>query len=504
MVKLANKTLSPILGANGEPLRRDPDAAIVARQRNRIQELRAKYDAAVTNFENMKHWSNADNLSAVSAANPAIRQRLRSRSRYECRENNSFANGMINTMANDIVGRGPNLQIHHPNQAAAKRLERNFRRWMKRTGLAAKLRTSITSVVGDGEVFAVTANNPAIRNAVQLDIKVMEADYCTDLTGQQNETFDDGIEYDPNGYPIAYNFQQHHPGDHYGQSMYGRPKRVVADQVIHYYRVDRPGQRRGVPWVAPALPLFALMRRYTLAVTMAAETAANFAGVMYADGSQVAPDEDVDEMDAIEFEARSMITLPMGWKMGQLKAEQPTTTYQMFRDALLCEISRCLHMPFNKASGNSSGYNFASGRLDHQTYFEFVDIERSNLELLFLDRIFQWWIDEAIFIPGQIPQGLGPLDDLDYTWRWPKHRHIDPQKQAAADIALWNAGLLTDEEYQLENGNDPEEHYESLERMYKRRAAIGAPLPGYQQMGDAANNQTTETTDQGEAANEDA
>ncbi|WP_158545182.1 phage portal protein [Bremerella cremea] len=252
------------------------------------------------------------------------------------------------------MGRGPNLQIHHPNQAAAKRLERNFRRWMKRTGLAAKLRTAITSLVGDGEVFAVTANNPAVRNAVHLDVKLLEADYCTDLTGEQSETFDDGIEYDDNGYPIAYNFLEHHPGDNFGQSIYGRPKRVVADQVIHYYRVDRPGQRRGVPWVAPALPLFALMRRYTLAVTMAAETAATFAGVMYADGNQVAPDEEVDPMDSIEFEMRSMPTLPIGWKLGQLKAEQPTTTYQMFRDALLCEISRCLHMPFNNGDQEAS------------------------------------------------------------------------------------------------------------------------------------------------------
>jgi len=497
----ANKSLSPILGANGQPIAREPSAAVIERQRGRIQELRAKYDAAVTNFQNVKHWTNADNLSAASAANPAVRRRLRSRARYECRENNSFAKGMIDTLANDIVGRGPNLQIHHTNQAAAKQLERNFRRWMKRIGLPATLRTGVTSEVGDGEIFAVATNNPNVRNAVQLDVRLLEADYCSDFGGFQSTTFDDGIEYDRGGYPVAYNFLEDHPGDNFVGASHWKTKRVLADQVIHYFRQDRPGQRRGVPWVAPALPLFALMRRYTLAVTMCAETAARHSGVMYADGHQVVPDEDVDPMDTIEFEMNSMLTLPIGWKLGQLKAEQPTTTYQMFRDALLCEISRCLNMPFNKASGNSSGYNFASGRLDHQTYFEFVDIERSNLETLFLDRVFLWWINEAVFIPGEIPAGIGPIDQLDYTWRWPKHQHIDPQKQAAADLQLWNGGLLTDEEYQLENGRDPEEHYASLERQYKRRAAIGAPLPGFQQ--GAGNQEANPTTDEEEAATDD-
>ncbi len=499
----ANKSYSPILGSNGKPMVREPSAGVIARQREKIQSLRAKYDAAVTNFDNMKHWANADNLSASSAANPDVRRRLRSRARYECRENNSFAKGMIDTLANDIVGRGPNLQIHNAGQeAAAKQLERNFRRWMKRTGLAPTLRTGITSEVSDGEIFAVAVNNPNIRNGVQLDVRLLEADYCSDFGGIQTVDYDDGIEYDKNGYPVAYNFLKDHPGDNFAGVSHWDTKRVLADKVVHYFRQDRPGQRRGIPWVTPALPLFALMRRYTLAVTLCAETAARYSGVMYADGNQVVPDEDVDPMDSIEFEMNSMLTLPMGWKLGQLKAEQPTTTYQMFRDALLCEISRCLNMPFNKASGNSSGYNFASGRLDHQTYFEFVDIERSNLETRFLDRVFRWWIDEAVFIPGEIPPGIGPIDQLDYSWRWPSHQHIDPQKQASADLILWNVGLLTDEEYQLKSGNDPEEHYASMERMYKRRSAIGAPLPGFQQGAGQDPNNDNETNEE-EAATDD-
>ncbi len=53
--------------------------------------------------------------------------------------------------------------------------------------------------------------------------------------------------------------------------------------MIHYFRADRPGQSRGIPEITPALPLFAQLRRYTLAVLAAAETAADFAAVLYTD-----------------------------------------------------------------------------------------------------------------------------------------------------------------------------------------------------------------------------
>ncbi len=55
-----------------------------------------------------------------------------------------------------------------------------------------------------------------------------------------------------------------------------------------------------------------------------------------------------------------------GWKIGQVRAEQPTTAYGDFKHEIINEIARPLQMPFNVAAGNSSGYNYVSGRLDHQ------------------------------------------------------------------------------------------------------------------------------------------
>ena len=45
--------------------------------------LRGRYDAAVTNDDNRRHWANADGLSANAANTPEVRRILRNRARYE-------------------------------------------------------------------------------------------------------------------------------------------------------------------------------------------------------------------------------------------------------------------------------------------------------------------------------------------------------------------------------------------------------------------------------------
>jgi capsid protein len=68
--------------------------------------VRAKFDAAQTTPDNRKHWSNADALAADAAANPEVRRTLRNRARYEV-ANNSYARGIVLTLANDVIGTGP-------------------------------------------------------------------------------------------------------------------------------------------------------------------------------------------------------------------------------------------------------------------------------------------------------------------------------------------------------------------------------------------------------------
>jgi len=371
----------------------NPNALSLANAR-RVRWLRARYDAAATNPDNRRHWANAGGLSANAANSVEVRRILRNRARYEV-ANNSYARGIVLTLANDVVGTGPRLQLLTADAEANRLIEREFAAWAKAVNLAEKLRTMRMARAQDGEAFAILTNNPKLPTPVQLDLRLVEADRVgtPDLNAAAANAVD-GIVFDAAGNPVEYHVLKQHPGDT-ARQYFLEYDRLPADSVLHWFRADKPGQARGIPDIMPALPLFAQLRRFTLAVIAAAETAADFAGILYTDAPAGGEADAAEPFEPIELEQRALVTMPGGWKMSQLQAEQPSTGYAEFKHEILNEIARCLNMPFNVAAGNSSGYNYASGRLDHQTYFKAIRVKQVHLEAVVLDRILAAWLDEA-------------------------------------------------------------------------------------------------------------
>ena len=285
----------------------------------------------------------------------------------------------------------------------------------------------------------------------------------------------DGIDFDTAGNPIAYHILRRHPGDGLRDGSMEADE-VSPDSVIHWFRADRPGQVRGVPEILPSLPLYAQLRRYTLAVIAAAETAADFAGILYTD-SPADGAEPAEPFEAIELEKRALLTVPGGWKMSHMQAEQPTTTYPQFKAEVLNEIARCQNMPFNVAACNSSGYNYASGRLDHQTYYVSIDVDRHDCETVVLNRIVMAWIDEAVLV-GLIPDGLPVIEDWTIQWFWPARPHVDPTKEAAAQAQRLTSHTTTLAYEYATQGRDWEEALQQRAREVSLMRQLGIPLPG--------------------------
>ncbi|MBX3435771.1 MAG: phage portal protein [Pirellulales bacterium] len=426
-----------------------------ARDVRPVRVVRARYDAAATTGDNRRHWASADGLSANAANSAAVRRILRNRSRYEV-ANNSYARGIVLTLANDVVGTGPRLQLLTEDAEANRVIERAFAAWAKSIGLAEKLRTMRMARAQDGEAFALFTSNPRLAGPISLDVRLVEADQvCTPDFGVAASDGVDGIVLDRAGNPVAYHVLRAHPGD--GARLATDHDRVPAEAMLHWYRCDRPGQARGVPDIMPALPLFAQLRRFTLAVIAAAETAADFAGILYTDAPANGEADAAEPFEPIELEQRALVTMPGGWKMSQLEAEQPATTYGEFKHEILNEIARCLNMPFNVAAGNSSGYNYASGRLDHQTYFKSIRVDQAHLEAVVLDRILAAWLDEAALVPGFLPAGLPPIAHWSHQWFWDGQEHVDPAKEATAQATrLANHTTTLAHEY-ARQGRDWEE-----------------------------------------------
>jgi lambda family phage portal protein len=457
-----------LLDQYGKPIDTKALAAArrIADRQRKNESLSASYDAAANTVETQKHWRYADNLSAAAANSVSVRKTLRERSRYECLENNSFAKGIVLTLANDTISTGPSLQVMLPDSSASRAIEQKWRKWCKDVKLASKLRTARIAKVIDGETVILKGTNRKSKNPVKLDFRVIECDQLATpfyADGLPNKV--DGIEFDDFGNPTLYHVLKGHPGDRWPMKAFAKTD-VDPDDIIHLYRAERPGQMRGIPELTPALPLFAMLRRYTLAVITAAENAADFSAILKTQSNAFdsASDgiDDIDPFDFVQIDRGLMTSLPKGWEMVQFDPKQPTTTYKEFRDAILNEIARSVHMPSNKALADSSKYNYSSGRLDHQTYYESIAIERSQWEVECLDRIFEWWLDEALMLDGFLP-GFDAVDEMPKVWRWPPQRDVNPAEIADVNIALIDAGLKTRQQFLIEQNIDPEAHQQQLE-----------------------------------------
>ena len=427
----------------------------------------ARFDAASSGGENARHWLNADYLSADAEANADVRRTLRTRARYEV-ANNTYAKGMLLTLANDTIGTGPRIQMLSGNDKLNSEIERAFMRWAVEIDLAAKLRTVRMARCQDGEAFILLANNPKLSGKVKLDLQLIEADRVTDDSFKTSSETIDGIKFDSFGNPVSYKILRNHPGGDEFTADRAAYSLVPAEYVIHYFRIDRPGLHRGIPEITSALPLFAQLRRFTLAVLSAAEAAADFAGIIYTDSPANGEADELAPLDAVQLQRNMLLTMPGGWKMGQLDPKQPCSTYAEFKNQILNEIARCLNMPFNIACGNSSGYNYASGRLDHQTYYKAIRVERANIANGILDRIFALWLREYALVSGRkVPAGV------DHIWFWDGFEHVDPAKEAnATDIRLKNGTTTYSAEF-ARQGKDWEREFAQIAKERQRMAALG-------------------------------
>jgi lambda family phage portal protein len=393
---------------------------------------RARFEAAERG-DDYRHWAGADAFSADAALSPEKRRTMRNRARHE-RVNNSYLAGISATLAGDLIGTGPRLQLDIGDVDAARSVERAFYDWGTLIDLPAKLRTMREALVTDGEAFAMMINNGRLPG-VQLDLRLVEAEMVatpTELMAQsitvEGNTVD-GMEFDATGNVVAYQVLNFHPGSNYRVNTL-EFRRVPAAAMIHWFRRVRPGQNRGYAEVAPALRLFGQLRRYTEAVIAAAETAADFAAFIHSNSPAAEVDE-VDSFAELEIRKRSLVTLPEGWDISQLKAEQPTSTYKDFKREILNEIARCLQLPYNVAALDSSSYNYASGRMDHQVYAMNQRVDRDHLERICLDRVLAAWVNEAS-LAGVIPDGLPPFSEWNWAWVWDGKDHVDPGKEANA------------------------------------------------------------------------
>ena len=423
--------------------------------RNHNNSFLAKYDSALSDSENERHWGLTDSLDADSANSLHVRRILRNRARYEY-FSNCYCMGIIDTIATDTIRTGPRLQVLEEDEDLNEIIEEDFQDWANEISLAKKLRIIERSEIRDGECFILLFNNPRLDHPVKLDLMIYETDRVSAEFQNEYDTdrFIDGIQLDQFGNPVSYQVTKSHPGNTSTHNW----ETITYDArfVIHCFDPKRAESHRGIPEITPALPLFAQLRRYTLATLGAAEHSANYAGVLQTDLPPEMVAQILDPKSTMDVYRNMFVSVPAGWKLGQLESKNPNAQYSEFKNEILDEYARCISVPHNVASGNSSGYNFASGRLDWQNFEGKITVKRNLIEVERLRRVVNAFMEEYSLINPRVMSidRFRRMRKIKHRWFWDQKPHVDPTKEAKSDHTRLRDRATTYSDVYAKQGED--------------------------------------------------
>lgn len=444
---------SPALTVSASPRLRNPASNLVPARRN--LDVRARFDSQFTTPLDSSHFALMDAMSVDAAASWMIRRTLRMKCRYEY-HNNAFFSGVVDTYANYVIGTGPRLQVLTKDKALNRELEARFADWSAEVGLAARLRESCAATCYNGEGFLLLQTNPNLDSPVKLDLLPVEADQVSSplfgmFPADYPDQFFDGVVLDPWRRPSIYHVLRQHPGSFGAFVILGYEFDAwPAANVVHDYRVIRPGQVRGIPRLLPALPNFANLRRLKVAVVLAAENAAKWSISVETNAPADAKDEygntvangDEDLESSWEVEQAMANLMPAGYKASMLHPEQPSQGYEMLINNELSEIGRPLSLPMFVVSLDARQANMSSAYVAMQPMGKAVKVERENYNGLLDRQIFRQFLREAILIDGLFSRDLPAR--VPHTWTWPRiNDHADPSKSASAAEIRTRSGVTS-------------------------------------------------------------
>lgn len=437
-------------------------------------------DSARTHRGNQRHWSRAGGEDA----NTIIEAQLvtqRNRSRFE-RRNNGFADGMINTYANDTVGRnGPRLQVQSEDKEFNEQLERCVKEMFEVIGangdsMTELLQLNIQQLFESGEAIEQEITDLNALTCSSLRLLPIEPDrLVTPFDRFQDPGFRMGVEMDETtGRPLRYHILEQHPGRLGTGFKFHKFNVVDADFIIHIFKRRRPGQARGVPWLASILDTFGQMRDWRGDTLLAAYIATKFAIMISSTSEQVTPDDLDEDLPIWDIEGGSATFLPVGWQATQFRPEHPATNYVEFEKALLREMGAPVGMPLLKLANDASGHNFSSARLDLSNYWVGINGIRGLLERKKLNPVTRKIAAEAT-LSGNLKQP--PATGWRAVWIWEPIPQIDPQKEAKAQELRIKNGITTQSREAALVGEDWEDLQAQQQRENENAQELGLPLP---------------------------
>ena len=445
----------------------DPKRAQQRMMARGVLALAGGYNGARRDKAQLSSWNPGSGSPTTDAV--ADLPMLRDRSRDEMR-NSGVAAGAINGAITGTVGTGlsanpvPDHELLGISLEEAKTWARNTRRrfetWAASTDCDVA-RTcdfydlqslAMRSWLESGDAFVLTPRMAHPGRPTRLALQLIEGDRCCNPNRTANTpTLIEGVELDPvTQAPVRYHFARHHPGDYFAggntwdaRDAYGTNGRR---NVLHLFTPLRPGQVRGMPWLAPILEPLKQLDRWTENELNAAVTSSIFSvfAKMDPQAFQDIFDGDGESESLIkerskwtgELGSGKAINLLPGEELGSVSSSRPNPLFDPFWTAMVRQIGMALEIPFEVLVMHfQSSYSAARGAL--LMAWKFFKARRDLLATKLCQPTYELWLALEVSEGRRACPGFFASPEIraawcNAIWTGDGPGSVDPQKEVSA------------------------------------------------------------------------
>lgn len=315
------------------------------------------------------------------------------------------------------------------------------------------------TMVESGEALVIRryANDPEFP----LRVSVLEPDFLD--SSRDTDGLSDGgriiqgVQYNANGSRAGYWLFDEHPGSRLRSvSSTFWPARDVA----HIYRIERPGQVRGIPWLAPVMLRLADFSDYEEAQLMRQKIAACYA-VFVNDAIESVPTKPGATAAERETEVEpGMIVRTQPGSQTTFGQPPQILDYKDYAKVSLRAIAAGLNISYEALTGDLESVNFSSGRMGWLEFQRNIDSWRwLTIIPQGLNVIMGWFLDAAE-LAGLDTQGVQVRHSP------PAREMIAPEREVPAKVNALKSGQKTLRQIvEQDSGRDLEEHLDEMREV---------------------------------------
>ena len=357
---------------------------------------------------------------------------------------------------------------------------------------------ALVSSMISGDVFALTPFEQRIGCQYGLKIQMVEADrICNPDPWTKTKQLIDGLEFDKLGAPIACHISRDHPGDSFNfkENKWDRikifGKETGRRRILHVWNEkDRPGQTRGVPFLAPIIEPLRKLEEHGQAKLDSAIISTMFTVFMEHDFP-----EDYDNIkkpwenkkgkvplaeNEIALESCAIVDLPPGEKPTVIDPTKSDDTYDPFFMAFTKQLGAAIEIPQEELLLYYSS-SYSAARAAMLQAWKFYKHRRTYISSQFCQPTYELFFDELVARGGIKVEGYNiPERFRAYTgsqWDGPKRDAIDELKEIKAAILRISAGISTLEKETPEmSGEDWETTHAQLKIEKQKRIEDGLEM----------------------------